>query len=383
MKGWLYWGLAVAALVAAVAVPAASAKRGPRVKLSVLPLPASALGPAAKSLPLQHDSGLFRHNGATGMSVTPNRSFGLGPFGLAKLGRAGGYALDYGLGASGGDGVTEVWTSVDKYRTSVDAKKVLALWKQDDGMISRYGGGGLVITLGAKKVAPVGSRHFAFLVRYQAANIAPLFGVDEQFTEGQYQADVAVWAGSAAAATRLAPRLAKKLDARIRQAHAGRLHAKPVKLPPKQKAERWPGGPDLAPLALKPADVGGQGTPFLDNYFVGFDPFALSYFKVIIFNAPKYDAVGQEIEWLATANQASFTADFDTASFGSHSVDLGGVGDGARGAWSSQYAAIYLSSGPLLEFVHLQSGAGSIQPSDVQRIARTAASYVDAAGLGG
>jgi hypothetical protein len=184
------------------------------------------------------------------------------------------------------------------------------------------------------------------------------------------------------AATKLAPQLARKLDARIKLALAGRLHAKPVTLPAKQKAGQAPGGPDLSPLALKPTDVGGQGPAFLDNYFVGQDPFALSYFKVLIFNAGPFDAVGQEIEWFATANQASFTADFDTALFGSYSLDLSGVGDGAKAASSSTYAAIYFSSGQLMEFVHVQSSTGSIQASDVQKIAQTVANYINAAGLG-
>jgi hypothetical protein len=174
-------------LVTAVAVPAASAKSGPRVKLSVLPLPASALGSAGKLLALQHDSGVLVNGGdntnlvkkvyvGSGLPVTPNRS--LIPTGavFAKLGRISGYALDYGLGASGGAGVTEVRTSVDKYKTSADAKKGLAFWKSDDRRVCRYAGGGLAITNRGEKVAPVGSGRFAFLVSYADTNIAPLFG---------------------------------------------------------------------------------------------------------------------------------------------------------------------------------------------------------------
>jgi hypothetical protein len=390
LKNLLCRGFVVAALVAVAGVPTASAKSGPRVDLALLPLPASAIGSAAKGLQLQHDSGFLAGGGniankiyvGNGLPTTPNRSFG--PVGgFDQRGWRSGYALDYGVGSSGGAGVTEVRTSVDIYWTKADAKKGLAFWKSVDPLACTHGGSGLVITRQARAVPPVGAARFAYLVGYKDANIAPLFGVDEEFREGRFQGDVSVWAGTAAAAIKLAPELAKKLDARIKLVLAGKLHAKPVRLPPKQKAEQWPGGPDLSPLALKPTDVGGQGKPFLDDYFVGEDFFALSYFKVIIFNAGQFDAVGQEIEWFPTANQASFTEDVDTASFGSYSTDLGSVGDGARAAWSNTYAAIYLSSGPLMEFVHIESETNSaIQPSDVQKIAQTAANYIDAAGLG-
>jgi hypothetical protein len=58
VRGLLFRVFVSAALVAVVVVPAASAQSaGARVRLSVLPLPASSLGSAAKSLPLQRDSG--------------------------------------------------------------------------------------------------------------------------------------------------------------------------------------------------------------------------------------------------------------------------------------------------------------------------------------
>lgn len=391
MKGLLCRGFVVAGLIAAIGASTASAKSAPRVDLALLPLPASAIGPDAKELQLQHDSGFLAGGGnvankiyvGNGLPTTPNRSFA--PVGgFDQRGWRSGYALDYGVGSSGGAGVTEVRTSVDVYWTKADAKRGLAFWKSADPLVCAHAGGGLVITRQARTVAPVGTGRFAFLVSYTDANMTPLFGVDEQFREGRFEADVSVWAGTAAAAIKLAPELARKLDARIKLALAGRLHAKPVKLPPKQKAEQWPGGPDLSPLALKPTDVGGQPTPaFLDNYFVGEDFFALSYFKVIMFNVGQFDAVGQEIEWYTTANQATFTADVDTASLGSYSIDVGSIGDGAKAASSPTYAEIFFSSGPLLEFIHLESEtAASIRPSDVQKIAQTAAGYIDAAGLG-
>ena len=53
---------------------------------------------------------------------------------------------------------------------------------------------------------------------------------------------------------------------------------------------------------------------------------------------------------------------------------MSSVGGGAKAAATSTYAAIHLASGPLLEFIHLESEtAASIRPSDVQKIAQTAA----------
>lgn len=399
MKGSLVKVLAVTALVAGIGAPTAAARPRARVRLSILPLPKSALGPAAKGLALEHDSGVLVNGTGnlvgelfvgSGLPVTPNGSFGHGSpsgAGIAKLGRITGYALDYGLGASGGTGVTEVRTSVDEYKTSTDAKKSLPLWKAADRSVTGYGRGGLSVAIKKTKVPHVGSQRFAFLVRYSASNIAPLFGFDEQFTQGRYEADVTVWAGTAAAAKRLAPRLAKKLHTRIERALAGRLHAKPVKLSPKQKPGLAPGGPDLSALALKLTDL-GQAKPFVyaHRFWVGrpLSLFAVSEFYANMIPAGKFAAFGQEIQWFATANQASFEADWDAALFGSYSLDLSSVGDGARAELAndgSGYAEVVFSSGRLEELVVLNSNT-AIRASDVQNLARTVASRLNAAGLG-
>jgi hypothetical protein len=403
LRGFLFKGFVVVALIAAVLVPLASAKSGARVKLSVLPLPKSALGPAAETLRLQRaGSGVLVDSGNEagklaigGMPVTPNASFGFtfpaGPY-LDKLGWISGYVLDYGLGASGGAGVTEVRTGVDQYKTRADARKGLALWKQSDPTISHWVGSGFAVSVAQEKVAAVGGRRFAFLVGFSDANITPLYGVDEQFTEGRYEADVTVWAGSAAAATQLAPRLAQKLDARIKQALAGRLHARPVKLPPKQKAAPPPGGPDLSQLALKPTDMNGKATAFVDNYWVGgpLSAFTVSEFYANLIPAGEFTALGQQIQWFATANQASFEADFDAAFLDQyqHPLDLSSLGDGARGAVenggsgdSTGYAELVFSSGQLEEFLFFNSDK-AIQTTDVQNVAQKVADYINAAGLG-
>jgi hypothetical protein len=301
---------------------------------------------------------------------------------LTTLGRIRGRALDYGLGASGGAGVTEVWTGVDEYKTSADARKGLAFWKEGERRLTRWGR--ISVAIKNEKVGAVGSRRFAILVSYRAANIKPLFGLDEQFTEGRYEADVTVWAGTAAAAKKLAQTFAKKLNARIKQAIAGKLHATAVNVPPRRKEGPPPGGPNLAPLALKTTDLNGPASepgPG-QGYAVVYDPAVLSDYMVNMVPAGQFNDLGQDIRWYPTANLARFTADSTAPnSSPAPSVDLSSIGDGARGYDYGGFAQIVFSSGHLEENVSLSNGS-TIHPSEVQQIAKTVAKYINAAGLG-
>jgi hypothetical protein len=385
VRALLFKGLVVVALILAVVVPAAAAKSGATARLSVLPLPASSLGSAASSLPLEADSGVVSNTSylANAFPDTPNRSLANTPIEPAKLGRVTGYALDYGQGATGGAGVTEVWTGVDEYKTSAHAKSGLGFWRRWD---RNFAGppNPFSITAEREKVPAVGGERFAVLVSFRAANIAPLFGLDEQFTVGRYLADVTVWAGTAAAAETLAPRLAKKLEARIRLALAGRLHAKPVELPARPKAGPSPGGPDLAPLALQTSDLSGPAVG-VAKYLS--DRLPLSYYNVSMAPAGQFDILVQEIFWWPTANEAAFNADFLLGLPGQDPLGLSSIGDGARGVlWNSGYpdngtAQVVFSSGQLEEVLAL-GATNAIQPSQVQSIAQIVANKINAAGLG-
>jgi hypothetical protein len=380
VKGLLLKGFAVAALVAAVAVPAASAQSS-AVKLSLLPLQKAQLG-AAKSLPLQHDSGVVSNADAAERSLGPASAGD-----LKKLGRVTGYGLDYGIGASGGSGVTEVWTSADQYKTAADAKKGLAYWKKSDPKVAGIlNQGGFAVTSKTVQVPAVGSARFADLVSYSAANIVPVSEIDEQFAEGRYEADVTVWASSAAAANKYAPAAAKALDARIKQALAGKLHAKPAKPPASQQPGAPSGGPELSTLALKASDLSGTATVKAQGYYP--DPNALSDYSVFMLPAGPFDLLDQEVEWYPTANQASFEVDWATAAFlsgGGAAIDLSGVGDGAQGVLSNDssggFAQVVFASGRLAEFINVGSQS-AVQTSDVQSTAHTAANYINTAGLG-
>jgi hypothetical protein len=375
--------LAIAAGVGAmVAVPAAAARSDATVQLSVLPLPAASLGPAAKSLRLQRDSGADL---SWAIPLDPNRQHIFPSVDVGAPGRVGGYALDYGRGASGRFGITEVSTSVAEYGTSDDATNVLASWKrlETGGFLRSKVSGVLSVTNKAQKAAPVGDRHFAALAVYKAGNIAPVFGLDEQFSVGSYEADVTVWAGSAAAAKKLAPRLAKRLDTRIKRAIAGQLDAKPVDLPP--QAGR-PGGPDLAPLGLKTSDLSAPATEVYRGYLPAPDPF--SDYLVQVAPAGPFANLVQTVSWYPTRNEARFYDDFWADQFGQASLNLSGVGDGARGYLyyykePGGLAHLFFSSGRIDEQVFLQGNPSNpIQASQVESIAPIVAHYINAAGYG-
>jgi hypothetical protein len=371
----------VAALAAALLVPAASASPAHRVQLALVPLPKSALGAVARPFALAHDSGAVSN--ASAASHTPDATAGT----FQKLGRVGGYALEYGNAFTGAPGITDIRTGIEQYETPADARKALAFWQKEDGRLGALNQPTFSVTNALVNVPAVGkAKRFAYLTSYSAANIAPVSGLDEQIADGKYVLDVIVTAGNASLATALAPKLARKLDARLRLALRGRLHGKPVKLS-KLKAGPPPGGPDLTALALKASDLVGKAT--VNKGYVG-DPAAVSDYSVFMLPAGQFDALDQEIEWYPSANEASFFADFENASalagHGSSALDLSGVGDGAQGSItegpSLSTSLVVFSTGHLAEFILFAIQGGSIQSSDVTNVARTVASRIDSAGLG-
>jgi hypothetical protein len=351
------------------------------VKLALVPLPKSALGPAARTFSVSHESGPVSN--ASAASHTPDATKAT----LKKMGRLNGYALEYGNAFTGAAGITAVRTSVEEYKTPRDARRALAFWKKEDAQLSKLDNPDFSVTsLPVKVPAPAaGTSHFAYLTSYSAANIAPVSGIDEQIADGRYVLSVIVTAGTAPDAVALAPKLAKKLDARFRQARRGHLHAKPVRLP-KLKAGPPPGGPDLSVLALRKTDLVGK-VSVSKAYVV--DPSAISDFSVFMLPAGPFDALDQEIEWFPVANEASFFADFANAALLSQkettALDLSAVGDGAQGSVTvgSDFSGgqVFLSSGRLAEFIFMVS-EGSISPDAVTSVAQAAANRIDAAGLG-
>ena len=372
-----------AGLIAAVLViPAASASRPHNLKLALVPLPKPALGVAAQSFSLAHDSGpVSNANAAAHTADATTKTF-------KKLGRLGGYALEYGNAFTGATGITDVRTAVDRYKTASDARRALAFWKKEDAKLGALDNPAFSVTsmpVDVPAVAPRTSR-FAYVTSYSASNIAPVSGIDEQVADGRYVLDVIVAAGTGAAAQELAPTLAKALDARLRLALRGRLRAKAVKVP-KLKAGPPAGGPDLSVLALRKTDLGGK-VSVSKGYAV--DPTAISDYSVLMFPAGPFDLLEQEIEWYPVANEASFFADFQNAvalsQHGTAALDLSTVGDGAQGSVTAgspfSGGQVFLSSGRLAEFIFMVN-QGSISSANVTSVAQAAAARIDAAGLGG
>jgi hypothetical protein len=296
-----------------------------------------------------------------------------------------GYALEYGNAFTGAASVTDVHTGIEQYKTSADAKRGLAFWQKEDSKLGALNQPGFAVTNVLVKVPAVGTKRFAYLTSYSASNIAPLSGIDEQLVDGRYVLDVIVTAGSASTAKALAPKLAKKLDARLRLALKGRLHAKPVRLP-KLKAGPPPGGPDLSTLALQASDLVGPAT--IDKQYV-IDPAAISDYSVIMLPGGPFDVLDQEIEWYPAANEASFFADFENASAlaqsGTTTLDLSSLGAGAQGSVTERSSIstglVVFSTGRLAEFL-FTAVQGSIGIGDVTSVAQAAANRIASSALG-
>ena len=297
------------------------------------------------------------------------------------MGRLGGYALEYGNAFSGAAGITDVRTSIEHYNTPADARRALAFWKKEDAGLSKLDNPNFSVTsLPVKVPAPAaGTSHFAYLTSYSAANIAPVSGIDEQIADGRYVLGVIVTAGTPSDAVALAPKLAKKLDARFRQARRGHLHAKPVPLP-KLRAGPPPGRPDLSVLALRKTDLVGK-VSVSSAYVV--DPAAISDYSVFMLPAGPFDALDQEIEWFP-ARTGELLRGFENAALlsqqGTTALDLSAVGDGAQGSVTvgSDFSGgqVFLSSGRLAEFIFMVS-EGSMSANAVTSVAQAAAKRID------
>src|SRR4029078_3057748 len=101
------------------------------VHLTVVPLPKSHMGAAAKSFSIAHDSG--RVSNADAAAHSPDATTKK----LKKLGRLDGHALEYGNAFTGAAGITDVRTAVDRYRTAADARRALAFWEKEDAALER------------------------------------------------------------------------------------------------------------------------------------------------------------------------------------------------------------------------------------------------------
>ena len=374
--------LLVAALVGLLLVPLSAARTTPRVKLSLVPLPKASLGSAARGLALAPDSGVLTNSDV--------------PVGFKSAGRLTGYLLDYGDAYRGGAGVTAIETDVNKYRTAAAARRGLALGHKGDVTgVASLKVAGLGYT-GTKLARPkLGERSFAFLWTSSIVGVDPVSVVDLQWTEGPFTLQVEVAAGSHATAESVARKLAKRLDRRLGLGLAGRLHGKPVKLPPRPKAGAPPGGPSLAALALQTSDLAGPATIEDQTYAV--DPPALSEYNLDMRPAGPFGDLTQLIDWWPSTNEAAFFSSVGFALAASElsafagvapqvsPVDVSTVGDAAQaeilqlspsGGPTVDFAVVSLSSSQATNFI-LAGSQTAIQSPDVQNLAQAAASRLD------
>jgi hypothetical protein len=354
-------------------------------------------------LSLARDSGAFGATTGTPLWTSSTEgSFTLEWDTFRKLGWVGSYTLDYGDAFSGCSCITEIRTSVDRYRTAADAKSGLAFWKKDDAQVVRLDrkSGFAVAAHRFLRVPAVGTSRYAYFTQYETVRAKPVWMVDERFADGKYVLQVEISWGSGATGTTLAPKLAKKLDERLQLARAGRLHATAATLPRQPAPGAQPGAPDLSTLVLQQSDLApGVATLTYGSGHYARDAFALalSEYDIVYEPAGRYAELGQTIQWYPSANEAAFRSAYHEAlgialAAGSGirgpitSVDLGGVGHGDRGAIlrttrNGYLALLSLSRGRATDYVFAQ-GPSRIRPADVQGLAQSMAARL-AAGVAG
>jgi hypothetical protein len=380
-------------IAALVLVPAtASAAPAYRIpwKLSVVPLQKAQLGPAGASFALNHD----------GSGPIPNRSASvllLGAFlaptsnPLPGNGRLGGYALDYGDPLTGSTGVTEIRTSVEKYKTAANAAAGLRFWRMTDSHLGSWVNSS-VLPVTVQKVKPpaVGQQRFASLLTFAATGLNPIVRLDVQATDGRYILGVTVTAGSASAAEGAAPGLLRALDKRLHRLESWHSVGAPAKVPGEREAGQAQGGPEFSAAALQLADVGESYWQYDVRQYAS-DPFALSRYFMTAGPAGLYFQVDQDLTWWTTATEATYANTYQGQLLDGEyllpppssitPVDLSGLSDPGNGALITggpySLALINLTRGQASDRV-VAISASSLTASDVQALAEKAAARLDA-----
>jgi len=293
-------------VVAAVAVPAPGSGASGSARLALMPLAKSDLGPDAIALPLDPDSGVQSSADAArdaNGKVTAAQ--------LTALGRVTGYALDYsdsaGKALVAGRGLLRVQTGVERYRSAAAARKALAFWRRDEADLTLLRASG--VKASERFFTPAGLRGPSFGMSGSAtvSGKPPIYGVDVDFVQGDLVGKVSVAAADAASRRAYADGLAVKLAARIAGVLAGRIGGAPVPLPGKLKAGPPPNGPDLAALALTPADLGQVTVVKTQGYTLDRNLSPLSAYKRFYSPAGVFLTLQEEVALFHSATEASFT----------------------------------------------------------------------------
>jgi hypothetical protein len=381
----------VAAFVAAVLLPAASASGASQLRLVLLPLPKPELGQPGRSLSLAPDSGVDSnaHSASQAMgNVTAAK--------LKRLGRISGYILDYGTPFSASRAVSEIATEVEQYRTAATARKGLGFWRKQELDVRSLEALGLHVSFKKVPLTHVPQPHWAYLTIGRIHGLKPVYAVDAQLVEGAYLLDVSVAAGSPSAAKRLVPLIAQKLDRRFRLAQDGRLQGKPVRL-----SHGRPGPPATgakpARMVLTRSDMGSPATIQKARYVSprhAFDEYSISAYDLAMAPAGAFGELEQEVSvagsTLETKYFGALVAGALVHSAGNAGaatrVNLSGVGDNSFGELlqvavgnnTASEAIVVLSRGTYLDFV-IAAATSKLSASDVQSLAHKAAHRLDLA----
>ncbi len=276
-----------------------------RDRLALMPLPKSALGTAALSLPLDQDSGVVSNadaaRNADGPRVTAAR--------LSRLGRITGYTLDYddaaGRALVARHGLLQVQTGVDLYRSPAAAGAGLAFWRRDDADVRLAKAAGATVSLSSFPVGSLGSSGFGLSGVAKLKGKPPVYGVDIQFARGPLVASVSVSAADSRSRRAYVLSLAKQLDARISGVLHGRIKGPAVPLPGKAKAGPPPSGLDLSALALTPQDLGG-GTIKQQGYRLDKDLTPLSEYQRVMTPGGSFVFLQEQVALFHSPTEAGF-----------------------------------------------------------------------------
>jgi hypothetical protein len=273
-------------------------------QLALMPLPKSALPPAAASLPLDRQSGVVSNAAAAADAagdVSAKR--------LARLGRVTGYSLDYadaGLAALvAGKGLLGIETSVDLYRDARAARAGLAFWRADEARFASLERSGVAIAFRPVAAPTVGDERWSYGGTVTVRGKPPIHGVVVAFRVGTLTADVTVTAADERTARAFVATLARRLEARIRGVLRGDVDGPATPLPARPKAGPPPNGMDLAAMAVRPADLGG-GKVQREGFELDTDLNPISAFSREIVGSP-FPAFRETVELFHSPLEAGFS----------------------------------------------------------------------------
>jgi hypothetical protein len=318
---------------------------------------------------------------------------------LTRLGRVTGYLLDYGTPFGNSPGIHEIQTEIERYRTAAEARKGLAFWRRQEVTRPPISGTGIHFSSRKLHLPGLPAPNWAYAQGISIKGLRPVLGVDTQIQHGPYLLDVSVGAGSTAAATRLVPTIASRFYARLRLALTGRLHASPVAVPPPLRPGPPPHGAQPAGLVLRTADL-GKGSKVLHKGYVepksSLDENALSVYDLTMASPGSFPVLSQEVVVGSSRLETQyFAAIVLSAGVGSAAgigkgiettpVDLGGVGDNARGelahvavnGQSVDEEAVVLTRGSYLDFL-IEASPSTFTAADVRKLAGLGVKRLDA-----